>query len=129
MRVLYELNLDNWKLCSPNLVSIRNGLVGFVNTNPWLLSLSLSMDVLPQLCQCTEGLVTLISADISSNELARICLHHLCPILSHILFSNDTFLFLEASTSGYSSLIHILYRFEALNGQLVNLTKYVVYFS
>ena len=51
------------------------------------------------------------------------------PILSHILFANDTFLFLEASTSGYSSLIHILDRFEALNGQLVNLTKYTVYFS
>ncbi|CAN1221817.1 LINE-1 retrotransposable element ORF2 protein [Linum grandiflorum] len=78
---------------------------------------------------CTECLISLIQEAIAVKQFTGIRLNRHCPVLSHILFADDTFLFLQASTSECSSLLQLLDRYQALSGQRVNLTKSDIYFS
>ncbi|CAN1246312.1 Transposon TX1 uncharacterized 149 kDa protein [Linum grandiflorum] len=78
---------------------------------------------------CTEGLISLIQDSITNKHLSGIRLNRHCPILSHILFADDTFVFLQASHAECTSLLHLLQRYETCSGLRVNLTKSAIYFS
>ncbi|CAN1226181.1 LINE-1 retrotransposable element ORF2 protein [Linum grandiflorum] len=78
---------------------------------------------------CTEGLISLFRDSITNNQLSGIRLNRHCPVLSHILFADDTFVFLQASNQECSSLLQLLGNYERSSGQRVNLSKSAIYFS
>ncbi|CAN1246044.1 LINE-1 retrotransposable element ORF2 protein [Linum grandiflorum] len=72
---------------------------------------------------CTEGLISLLRDSISRRQLTGIQLNRHCPILSHILFADDTFVFLQASHPESTILLQLLNSYERCSGQRVNLAK------
>lgn len=51
------------------------------------------------------------------------------PWISHLLFADDSFVFLEASQRGASRLLAILEKYSRGSGQLVNREKSAIFFS
>jgi hypothetical protein len=49
--------------------------------------------------------------------------------MTHLLFADDSVVFLEASTGNVEALKDILQRYEACSGQRVNLHKSSIYFG
>ncbi|GLU09743.1 hypothetical protein SLE2022_265870 [Rubroshorea leprosula] len=57
----------------------------------------------------------------------KIC--NCAPRISHLLFANDSFLFLRAIETEARNLVEIHRRYELMSGQMVNLPKFTVSFS
>ncbi|GLT44693.1 hypothetical protein SLA2020_185780 [Shorea laevis] len=78
---------------------------------------------------CAEGLTAMIK-DAERRKMlhgVKICRH--APQISHLLFADDSCLFLRAIESEAKHLKEILCKFEAASGQVVNLQKSSVSFS
>ena len=72
---------------------------------------------------CAEGLSSLIREAERRNEIrgAMICTG--APIISHLLFADDCFLFFKACESEAIVMKNILATYEAASGQAINLQK------
>ncbi|CAN1806454.1 Transposon TX1 uncharacterized 149 kDa protein [Linum perenne] len=77
---------------------------------------------------CSEGLITLLNQAQSTNALAGMRLNAYSPILTHLMFADDTYLFLRASLEDIDSLLQILACYQEVSGQKVNLSKSAVSF-
>jgi len=72
---------------------------------------------------CAEGLSALIQDAEGRSDISgtRIC--NGAPIVSHLLFADDCFLFFKAQESEAMHMKNILATYEAASGQLINLEK------
>ncbi|OMO95972.1 reverse transcriptase [Corchorus olitorius] len=52
-----------------------------------------------------------------------------CPLLSHLLFADDCLLFSVADEQNCEAIMNVLTKFKNATGQVINFTKYAVFFS
>lgn len=78
---------------------------------------------------CAEGLSALIRQAEGRGELhgAKICWN--APIISHLLFADDSFLFFKATEEEAHKMKSILTTYEAASGQAISLPKSEIYYS
>lgn len=76
-----------------------------------------------------EGLLTLIHRAEAMGEIhgAEIC--RIAPIITHLLFADDCFLFFKANDREVHAMKKILQTYEEASGQSINLGKSDVFFS
>ncbi|KAM2126643.1 hypothetical protein ACFX1R_006638 [Malus domestica] len=77
----------------------------------------------------TEALSTRISAVCSENVIQSVSLSSGGPIISHLLFADDSLFFLKATPQTCSAFIHILHSYCEASGQQINYDKSTMFFS
>ncbi|CAN1281610.1 LINE-1 retrotransposable element ORF2 protein [Linum perenne] len=78
---------------------------------------------------CSEGLSRLLLAATTSGVLYGIRINRRCPFISHLMFADDTILFLRVTDSYISALLSLFNQYRGISGQRVNLAKSAVLFS
>ncbi|CAL1410226.1 unnamed protein product [Linum trigynum] len=78
---------------------------------------------------CTEGFAALLNKAISEKRLEGVKVAPRDPRISHLFFTDDSYLFLRGSLQECENLIVVLNEYEELSGQRVNLAKSAVCFS
>ncbi|KAL5577135.1 hypothetical protein UlMin_018834 [Ulmus minor] len=78
---------------------------------------------------CGEGLFSLLHQYEQSGRLQGLKCGLRGPIIYHLLFADDSLLFLEANSSNCAALKEVLNIYEAASGQAVNLSKSAVCFG
>ncbi|KAL5557228.1 hypothetical protein UlMin_039464 [Ulmus minor] len=78
---------------------------------------------------CGEGLSFILHQYEQSGKLQGLKCGQRGPIISHLLFADDSLLFLEANTTTCVALKEALNIYEAASGQAVNLSKSAVCFG
>lgn len=78
---------------------------------------------------CAEGLSAMIQQSVDSGLLKGLTFGSAGPILSHLLFADDSLIFIEASIPNASQLNDILHRYELASGQQINKRKSSIFFS
>ncbi|GKU88725.1 hypothetical protein SLEP1_g2954 [Rubroshorea leprosula] len=76
-----------------------------------------------------EGLTAMIHDAERRRLLHGIKICHRAPCISHLLFADDSFLFLRATETEAQNLKDILQKYELMSGQKVNLCKSAISFS
>ncbi|KAM6542808.1 hypothetical protein CsatB_007255 [Cannabis sativa] len=78
---------------------------------------------------CAEGFSALISRFERDRLLqgCRVCQG--APVISHMLFADDSYVFCQANNGSAGSIMSLLRRFECASGQQINLAKSSVFFS
>lgn len=76
-----------------------------------------------------EGLTALIHRAVTTGELHGVQICRNAPILTHLLFANDCFLFFRATHGEVTIMQRILNTYEAASGQAINFAKSEVSFS
>ncbi|XP_045802334.1 uncharacterized protein LOC123895912 [Trifolium pratense] len=77
----------------------------------------------------TEGLYSLIKRSLASGDLHGVQICHGAPMVSHLLFADDCFLFCRSTVAEINHLMGLLKTYEEASGQEINLTKSEVFFS
>jgi hypothetical protein len=77
----------------------------------------------------TEGLTTLIKQSIGRGEIHGIKICRGAPMMTHLLFADDCFLFCRANIAEASHLMSVLDTYSAASGHELNLSKSEVFFS
>ncbi|GAU39464.1 hypothetical protein TSUD_158950 [Trifolium subterraneum] len=78
---------------------------------------------------CAEGLSALIKHAEDRGELHGVKICRNAPIILHLLFADDCFLFFKATTTEATILKNILSVYESASGQAINLQKSEFYCS
>ncbi|KAL5570726.1 hypothetical protein UlMin_020323 [Ulmus minor] len=78
---------------------------------------------------CGEGLSSLLHQYEQSGDLQGLQCGVRGPTISHLLFADDSLLFLEAKPTACATLKEILKCYETASGQVVNLSKSAVCFG
>lgn len=78
---------------------------------------------------CAQGLSNLIGKGIGRGSLHGVKVCHGAPIISHLLFKNDSFFFFRASSEECNTIKKILMTYEHASGQAINLQKSGVFYS
>ncbi|KAM6593181.1 hypothetical protein CsatA_000884 [Cannabis sativa] len=78
---------------------------------------------------CAEGFSSLIKSFEARGELhgCRVC--NGAPVISHMLFADDSYLYCKAIEKEALNVIRLLQLFEQASGQQVNLAKSTIFFS
>lgn len=76
-----------------------------------------------------EGLSHALSSAATRGSISGITVCSGAPKITHLLFTDDSFLFFKASTQEANVIKDILHRYEALSGQAINLQKSGILFS
>ncbi|MCH88928.1 RNA-directed DNA polymerase (Reverse transcriptase) [Trifolium medium] len=76
-----------------------------------------------------EGLTSLIHKTVASGELHGVKICRGAPIVSHLLFADDCFLFCRSNLFEPTKLMETLKTYEVASGQEINLSKSEVFFS
>lgn len=77
----------------------------------------------------TEGLTTLIHRVVAMGDLHGVKVCRRAPILTHLLFADDCFLFFRATNREVATMKAILATYEVASGQAINYAKSEVNFS
>ncbi|XP_058741550.1 uncharacterized protein LOC131613927 [Vicia villosa] len=77
----------------------------------------------------SEGLSTLIKGSVASGNIHGVQICRGAPIVSHLLFADDCFLFCRANLTEVRHLMGLLDTYASAAGQEINLTKSEVFFS
>jgi hypothetical protein len=77
----------------------------------------------------TEGLSTLIKHAVARGDLHGVKICRGAPLVSHLLFADDCFLFCRSSLAEANHLMTILKTYEEASGQEINMSKSEVFFS
>jgi hypothetical protein len=77
----------------------------------------------------TEGFTALIKIYIASGDLHGIQICRGEPVVSHLLFADDCFLFCRSTIVETNHLMKILKTYEEATSQEINMTKSEVFFS
>lgn len=78
---------------------------------------------------CVEGLSSLITHSINEGSLKGLVMCLGAPVIHHLLFADDSFLFDEATEIECRKFQHILSTYKRASGQKINLQKSSVVFS
>lgn len=78
---------------------------------------------------CAEGLSALFKHECSVGGLKGLQCGRAGPMVSHLLFADDSFFFMEATTNSCARFREVMGWYEKASGQLVNLHKSSVCFS
>jgi hypothetical protein len=78
---------------------------------------------------CVDGFSALLKEAQQLNQLRGVQFGAGGPHITHLLFADDSVVFLEASTDSLQTLKRVLADYEASSGQRVNLQKSSVYFG
>ena len=76
-----------------------------------------------------EGLLCLIKARIQSSNLKGIMVAPSAPVVSHLLFADDSLLFFRASTENAREIHDVLQVYCRASGQQVNMEKSSIHFA
>lgn len=76
-----------------------------------------------------EGLSCLLKTQDESSHLAEIQFAPTAPPVSHLLFADDSLMFVKASTNGANELSALMETYCNASGQRINLSKSSVFFS
>jgi hypothetical protein len=72
---------------------------------------------------CVEGLSSLIRQFENRGDIHGVKICRTAPIVSHLLFADDCFLFFRAAENEAMTMKHILATYEVASGQSINLLK------
>lgn len=78
---------------------------------------------------CTEGLVSLLEKSALNGSLRGICICRGAPIINHLLFVDDSFIFCKANKAYSDALLSILHTYAHASGQCINIEKTKMVFS
>jgi hypothetical protein len=78
---------------------------------------------------CAEGLSALIRKAEARGDIHGIKICRNAPIISHLLFADDCFLFFRASSNEAEAMKNILATYEAASGQAINFQKSEIFCS
>jgi hypothetical protein len=78
---------------------------------------------------CVEGFSTLLKKACDENMLRGVKFGSDGPHITHLLFADDSIVFLEATVESMHALKEVLLAYESASGQKVNLQKSAVYFG
>lgn len=78
---------------------------------------------------CTEGLSSLLRQAEVRRAFCHVKISIHSPQISHLLFTDDTKLFIHEKQNVVRELLSVLYLYEAASGQKVNLRKSSMFFS
>lgn len=78
---------------------------------------------------CAEVFSTLLEKKVSEGRLQGIRIREGAPVISHLLFANDSLLFGKATMDECLTIKSVLDDYEAASGQQVNFTKRNIVFS
>jgi hypothetical protein len=78
---------------------------------------------------CVEGFSALLKQAQREKEVTGVTFGSNGPTVTHLLFADDSIVFLEASNSNLQALKRILREYETCSGQKVNLQKSSIYFG
>jgi ribonuclease HI len=76
-----------------------------------------------------EGLTSLIKKAVASGDLHGVKICRGAPMVSHLLFADDCFIFCRSNLSETKKLMEILKIYENASGQEINLSKSEIFFS
>lgn len=77
---------------------------------------------------CAEGFLVLLKQAQQENEIQGVSFGRTGPNVTHLLFADDSIVFLEASSNNLTRLRQILQAYEEASGQKVNLEKSSFFF-
>lgn len=78
---------------------------------------------------CAQGLSSLLHKGVEKGEITGIKCGRSGPIVSHLLFADDSLLFFKASTTGSHAVKQVLQKYADASGQLINFQKSAITFS
>jgi hypothetical protein len=78
---------------------------------------------------CVEGFSTLLKKAQDDNMLKGVQFGTDGPHITHLLFADDSIVFLEASVESFLTLKEVLLAYESASGQKVNLQKSAIFFG
>lgn len=78
---------------------------------------------------CTEGLSSLIKNGVRGGNIHGIKICRRAPIVTHLLFADDSFLFMKANDREVNFVKELLHCYELASGQAINLDESVLFFS
>ncbi|KAF7129689.1 hypothetical protein RHSIM_Rhsim10G0093500 [Rhododendron simsii] len=78
---------------------------------------------------CGEGFTALCNDYVSKKLLYGFRINRHCPVVSHLLFADDSVVYCQATERDCAALYNILELYEAASGQKVNKDKSSVFFS
>jgi len=78
---------------------------------------------------CVEGMSALIKQAERNNILHGVKVCKRAPTISHLLFTDDSYLFIKANEKETQALKDILDTYASASGQLINMQKSEIYFS
>ncbi|CAN1177768.1 LINE-1 retrotransposable element ORF2 protein [Linum perenne] len=78
---------------------------------------------------CTEGFAGLINHALHQGTLKGVKIGRSTPVISHLFFADDSFLFLEVNEPTIRCVQDIFRSYQVMSGQKINLSKSAAFFS
>lgn len=78
---------------------------------------------------CAEGLSAMLRKYEAQKLIQRVKICRRAPIINHMLFADDSYIFCKADVNETASMVTLLQKFENASGQNVNPNKSSIFFS
>lgn len=78
---------------------------------------------------CAEVLSQMLSKAVRDKHIHGMQLTKDCPVISHLLFADDSLFFCRATEDNCHSLVNIFKHYEEMSGQMINYSKSSVIFG
>lgn len=78
---------------------------------------------------CIEGLSALLRKFEVQKRIQGVKICRIAPMISHMLFANDSYLFCKAESNEAANVLELLQVYERASGQQVNMEKSSIFYS